>query len=116
MVILLSLSLGRVLVAITAGTVQPKPMSIGTMLLPESPIRLRSLSITNATLAMYPLSSSMERKKKRVTMIGMKLSMLPTPSNIPPIIRSRTTSFTPVFTRRFSTLSVSAPTPVSSKP
>ena len=51
-VILRSRSLGSVRVAITAGTVQPKPISIGTMLLPESPMRLKSLSITNATRAM----------------------------------------------------------------
>ena len=51
MVILLSLSLGRVRVDITAGTLQPKPMRSGTMLRPESPIRLSSVSIKNATLA-----------------------------------------------------------------
>ena len=43
---------GSVLEDITAGTVQPKPMSIGTILLPERPIFLRSLSITKATRAM----------------------------------------------------------------
>ena len=47
----LSLSLGSVLVAITAGTVHPNPISIGTMLLPDRPISLNSLSIKNATLA-----------------------------------------------------------------
>ena len=51
MVIRLSRSLGRVLVAITAGTVHPNPISIGTILRPESPIRLKSLSVTKATLA-----------------------------------------------------------------
>ena len=51
-VILRSRSLGRVRVAITAGTVQPKPISIGTMLLPDRPIFRSSLSITKATLAM----------------------------------------------------------------
>ena len=51
-VIFLSLALGNVLVDITAGTVQPNPISIGTMLLPDRPIFLSSLSITNATLAM----------------------------------------------------------------
>ena len=52
MVIRLSLRLGNVRVAITAGTVQPKPISMGTMLLPDSPMRLSSLSMKNATLAM----------------------------------------------------------------
>ena len=47
-----SRSLARVLVAITAGTEQPKPMSMGTKLLPERPILRSSLSITKATRAM----------------------------------------------------------------
>ena len=42
---------GSVRVAMTAGTVQPKPMSIGTMDFPERPMRRSSLSITNATRA-----------------------------------------------------------------
>ena len=78
-VILRSLSLGSVRVAMTAGTVQPKPMSIGTMLRPESPILRRSLSMKNATLAMYPLSSMRDKKKNSVTIIGKKLKTLPTP-------------------------------------
>ena len=82
-----SRSLVRVLVAMTAGTVQPKPISIGTMLLPERPILRSSLSIIKATLAMYPLSSMSDRKKKSVTIIGRKLSTLPTPVNIPSITR-----------------------------
>ena len=51
MVILRSLAEGRVLLAMTPGTVHPNPISIGTMLLPESPIFLKSLSITKAILA-----------------------------------------------------------------
>ena len=47
-----SRSAERVRVAMTAGTVQPKPMSIGTMLRPDRPMRRRGLSITKATLAM----------------------------------------------------------------
>ena len=78
MVIFLSRSLGRVLVAITAGTVQPKPISIGTILLPESPIFLNSLSIKNATRAIYPESSIRDRKKNNVTITGKKLRTLPT--------------------------------------
>ena len=52
MVMRRSRSLARVLVAITAGTEQPKPMSMGTKLLPERPILRSSLSITKATRAM----------------------------------------------------------------
>ena len=51
-VILRSRSLGRVRVAITAGTVHPKPISMGTMLRPDRPMRRSSLSITKATRAM----------------------------------------------------------------
>ena len=47
----LSRSLGKVLVDITAGTVQPKPINIGTMLRPESPIFLNNLSMKKATRA-----------------------------------------------------------------
>ena len=71
----------------TAGTVQPKPISIGTMLRPERPILRRSLSMKNAMRAMYPLSSKSDRKKNITTTIGRKLNTLPTPSKIPSIMR-----------------------------
>ncbi|KIR03174.1 hypothetical protein P261_01989 [Lachnospiraceae bacterium TWA4] len=58
-------------------------MSIGTILRPDRPILRRSLSITKATLAIYPLSSNNDRKKNKITIIGKKLSTLPTPSKIP---------------------------------
>ena len=51
-VILRSRSLVKVLVAITAGTVHPKPISIGTILRQDNPIFRSILSITNATLTM----------------------------------------------------------------
>ncbi len=78
---------GSVLVDMTAGTVQPKPISIGTILRPERPIRRRSLSMKNATRAMYPESSIRDRKKNRTTTIGRKLRTVPTPLKIPSIIR-----------------------------
>ena len=93
-VIFLSLSLGRVRDDITAGTVQPNPMRSGTMLLPERPIFLRSLSMKNATLAIYPLSSRSDKKKNITTTIGRKLSTLPTPANIPSMIRLCITALT----------------------
>ena len=46
-----SLSEGSVLLDMTAGTEHPKPISMGTILRPESPSFLRGLSITKATLA-----------------------------------------------------------------
>ena len=52
MVIRRSRSLERVRVAMMAGTLHPKPMSMGTKLRPERPILRKSLSITKATRAM----------------------------------------------------------------
>ena len=109
-----SLSLGRVREAMTAGTVQPKPISRGTILRPESPILLRILSITNATRAIYPLSSSIERKKNIVTMIGRKLRTLPTPSKMPSMIRLCSTLLTCPAVSAASTTLVNAPIPASS--
>ena len=115
-VILRSRSLGRVRVDMTAGTVHPKPMSMGTMLLPESPIFRSSLSMKKATLAMYPESSSMERKKNRVTIMGRKLSTPPTPANTPSMIRPWRTSFTPTEVNALSAAFVRALMPSSSHP
>ena len=52
MVIFLSRSDGSVRLAITPGTVQPKPISMGTILRPDRPIFRSSLSMTKATRAM----------------------------------------------------------------
>ena len=51
MVILRSRSLDNVRVAMIAGTEQPKPINIGTMLRPERPILRKILSMTKATRA-----------------------------------------------------------------
>ena len=64
------------------------------MLRPDRPILRSSLSITNATRAMYPLSSSKERKKNRVTMTGRKLRTLPTPLKTASITRECSVSLT----------------------
>ena len=115
MVILRSRSEGRVRLAMTPGTVQPKPMSIGTMLRPERPMRRRSLSITNATRAMYPVSSSRERKKNRVTMTGRKLNTLPTPVKMPSMTSEWTAALTFHAVRVESTAAVRASMPTSSR-
>ena len=74
-VIFLSLAEGSVLVAIIAGTEHPKPISIGTKLLPDKPIFLKILSIKNATRAIYPVSSSIERKKNKTTSDARKYTI-----------------------------------------
>ena len=91
----LSLSEERVLLAITAGTEQPNPSSIGTKLLPERPILRRNVSITKAILAIYPVSSNIDKKKNRIRITGRKLSTLPTPVNIQSITRLFTTGLIP---------------------
>ena len=116
MVILRSRSDGNVRLAITPGTVHPKPMSIGTMLRPDKPIFLRSLSITKATRAIYPVSSSKDKKKNNTIIIGRKLSTLPTPAKIPSMINDCKVSLTPIFTSRLPVAAVTASTPISTIP
>jgi len=72
-VLLLSLSVSSALVAITAGTVHPNPKIIGRNALPESPSFPIIPSITYATLAMYPESSSTASAMKRMTILGKKV-------------------------------------------
>ena len=52
MVIFRSRSEGNVLAAMTPGTVQPKPISMGTMERPERPMRRSGRSMTKAIRAM----------------------------------------------------------------
>ena len=78
-----------------AGTLHPNPTSMGTKLLPESPIFRKGLSMTNATRAMYPVSSKMDKKKNNTTMVGRKLNTLPTPANTPSMTRECTTGLMP---------------------
>ena len=76
-VIRLSASDSIVLVAITPGIEQSVPISIGMKLLPDSPNFLNNLSIINATLAMYPESSSKDRKKKSSINCGTNVNIEP---------------------------------------
>ena len=80
----------------TAGTVHPKPISIGTKLLPDNPIFLKILSMIKATRAIYPVSSRIERKKNSVTITGRKLNTLPTPFAAPSITSEWTTGLTSI--------------------
>ena len=71
--------------------------------------------MTKATRAMYPLSSSRERKKNSVTMIGKKLSTEPTPLKMPSMTRECKTGLMFAAVMAASTVSVSQPTPRSSR-
>ena len=84
-VILRSRSDGSVRLAITLGTEHPNPINIGTILLPDKAIFLSSLSLTKATRAIYPVSSNNDKKKNKITIIGKKLIIEPTPWNTPSI-------------------------------
>ena len=81
---ILSLSLDSVLVAITPVTSQPNPRIIGMNAFPDNPIILYiALSITNAALAKYPTSSIKLSRKNSMNMIGMNVSIEPTPPITP---------------------------------
>ena len=82
----LSFSLSRVLAVITAGTVHPNPIIIGINAFPESPIFLISLSIINATLDIYPLSSKIVIHINNTRIIGSSTIIPPTPDTIPSTI------------------------------
>ena len=62
-VAVLSLSVAKVLVLVIAGIEQPKPIIIGIKALPLTPNLLKILSRIKATLAIYPLSSNIEKNK-----------------------------------------------------
>ena len=67
MVIFRSRSDASVRVAMMAGTEQPNPISIGTKLRPERPMRRSGLSITNATRANASVHGPMSGTSYRVT-------------------------------------------------
>ena len=114
MVIFRSRSLDRVRVDIIAGTLHPNPISIGTKERPDSPIFRSSLSITKATRAIYPLSSSRDKKKNNSTIIGRKDNTLPTPAKTPSIINDCSHSLPPTFCSSFAVASVTKEIPLSS--
>ena len=62
-VAILSFSSARVRVFTIAGTEQPKPIIIGINALPDKPNLLKMRSRINATRAIYPLSSKIEKNK-----------------------------------------------------
>ena len=73
--------------AMIAGTLQPKPMSIGTNERPWRPTRCMIVSMIYASRAMYPLSSIREMKKKSMMMFGRNASTAPTPLSTPSMKR-----------------------------
>ena len=82
---------------------------MGTNERPDRPILRRSLSMTKATRAMYPLSSRIDRKKNSVTMIGIKDNTVPTPAKMPSMTSDCTTGLMPYAVRPASVHFVSHP-------
>ena len=83
---ILSFLSASVRVFIVAGTEQPNPIIIGINALPLKPNFLNSLSRINATLAIYPLSSRIEKNINNTRICGKN----PTTANSPPSIPSQT--------------------------
>ncbi len=67
-------------VPISAGTLQPKPISSITNPRPSNPSRAISASIKKAMRDRYPLSSTSAMPKKNSTMTGTKEATVPRPS------------------------------------
>ena len=86
-VILRSRSFSIVREAITPGTPQPVPMSIGIKDFPDSPNLRKIRSITNAIRAIYPQDSKNANSKNNTSICGTKPSTAPTPATIPSKIR-----------------------------
>ena len=101
-VILRSLSFSIVRDAITPGTPQPEPISIGIKDLPDSPNLRKILSMINATRAIYPQDSRNARKINNTSICGTKPSTAPTPATIPSRINSLSQSAQPIETSTFS--------------
>ena len=101
-VILRSLSFSMVREAIIPGTPHPLPMSIGMKDLPERPNFRKSLSIMNATRAMYPQASKKARNRNSTSIWGTKPSTAPTPPTMPSRIRLWSQSEQPMASSPFS--------------
>ena len=73
--------------AMIAGTLHPKPISIGINELPCRPMRCIILSIVYAARAIYPESSIRLRKKNIIMILGKNASTAPIPISTPSINR-----------------------------
>src|SRR5699024_4519551 len=71
-VAVLSFSSAKVRVLMVAGNEHPNPIIIGIKALPDKPNFLNILSKINATLAIYPESSKIEKNKNKIKICGTK--------------------------------------------
>ena len=79
-----------------AGTVHPKPSSIGINALPDRPIEPIMESIMYATRDMYPLSSRNARHRKSIAILGKNSRIPPTPAIMPSTMRLMSQSAVPI--------------------
>ena len=107
--IFLSFSFSKVLLAISAGTEQPNPIRSGINDFPLKPNLLNNLSITKATLAIYPLSSRIDINKNNTKICGKNDTTPPSPASIPSPTSDNAHSLAPIFCRELSIVSVNGP-------
>ena len=69
-----------------AGEAHPRPITIGINALPDNPTLLIILSIKNAALDIYPLSSNNEIPKNKVNINGKNGKVPAIPPRTPSII------------------------------
>lgn len=109
-----SLWFSNALVAMTAGTVQPNPNSIGRNARPESPTIPIVSFMTYATLAIYPLSSRNASARKRIKIFGRNVRIPPTPASAPSTTREITQSEAPAACTLKVHSTIKVPVPVQS--
>ena len=83
MVVNRSRRLSMLRVAMMPGIAQANDDISGMNERPDRPTLPMTRSMMNAARAMYPLSSSTHRKKKRMAIWGTKVSVVPTPAMTP---------------------------------
>jgi len=84
-----------ILVLIIAGTLHPKPKTIGIKLLPESPVFVIYRSMITAALAIYPVPSRKAIPIKSRKTFGVKTSTPPVPAIIPSTMTDRSSESEP---------------------
>ena len=94
---------GRDRVAITAGTVHPKPSSSGTAHRPSRPSFLSQPSSKNAARGRYPTSSSTVSSRDRIVMMGRKDSTYPVLPKSPSVMGGRSIDVPDIASRSIST-------------
>src|SRR5574344_228196 len=102
----LSLSEGKVLTVIRAGTPQPEPIKYGMKARPLNPNQPKTRSKIKAARVIYPHSSSKDKRKNNITICGTKPKTAPTPPIIPSVIRDVILSGQEISSKKEATLGI----------